>query len=428
MAQTSAPADPMRLIFAAMTSASPAVRGEPSPDRATRASGRFAPELEGAYRRSRLASDRTLVRMACLLSLILAGLRIFEVHLTGTNLAQILGPGALLLQVVILGASVLLAVLAWSPLYLSTYLPLADYLVPVRNVAAAIAVAAIGADRHVELLMLLPAMVISPFFFMGLHFRPALLAVVLTIVAFASTAAVFDMPTDVLVRVCTQLVMSATISAVAAWLLERQSRRNFLDARQLAQMAELDPLTGTRNRRVFEENLSRLWLQAIRDRRPLAVLLVDVDHFKSYNDRYGHQAGDLALQRVAAAIQGHIARPLDLLARYGGEEFGVLLYDTDAAAARQIAERIRSAVWELGIVHAGSPQLCITASIGIGAVQPRADRAPAGVVQLADEALYAAKMQGRDRIYLSSDTDYRRLQTGVFERPSLRSDVTRGFP
>jgi diguanylate cyclase (GGDEF)-like protein len=242
----------------------------------------------------------------------------------------------------------------------------------------------------------------------------------LTIAVFIATAAWSSMSVPDLPRICLQLLMTAAMSAVAAWLIEKQSRRNFLDARQLARLAELDPLTGTRNRRVFEEHLARLWQQAIRDSRPLAVLLADVDHFKPFNDRYGHQAGDLALQRVASAIQGQLSRPLDLLARYGGEEFGVLLYDSDAGAAQRIAERIRTAVRALDISHFGSPQGCLTASIGVGSVRPQRDRAPAGVVQLADEALYAAKMQGRDRVHMATEVDYQSLETGVFERPSLR--------
>lgn len=382
--------------------------------------GRFEPALEAEYRRQRLAGDRTLVCMASLLSLSFAAFRIFEVHLRSDGPPPDAGIGAPLLQGAILLTSLLLAVLAWSPLYLRAYLPLANYLVPVRSVAAAAGIAFIGADHHVELLMLLPAMVIGPFFFMGLHFRPALVSVTLTITVFAATAAWFDMALPTLLRVCLQLVMTAAMSAVAAWLIDKQSRRNFLDARQLARLAELDPLTGTRNRRVFEEHLARLWQQAIRDSRPLAVLLVDVDHFKPFNDRYGHQAGDLALQRVASAIQGQLSRPLDLLARYGGEEFGVLLYDSDDAAAQRIAERIRHAVRALDITHIGSPQGSITASVGVASVRPRRERAPAGVVQLADEALYAAKMQGRDRVHLATEADYESLETGVFERPSLR--------
>src|SRR5262249_55396704 len=152
---------------------------------------------------------------------------------------------------------------------------------------------------------------------------------------------VFELPLTVLLRSSGFLVVTAGISAMGAWQIERQSRRSFLEGRLIAQLAEHDALTGAKNRRVFDEHLARLWQQAVDDRRPLAILLIDVDHFKGYNDLYGHQAGDVALQHVAKAVQAQIHRPLDLLSRYGGEEFAALLYDVDGPQARDIAERMR---------------------------------------------------------------------------------------
>jgi diguanylate cyclase (GGDEF)-like protein len=219
----------------------------------------------------------------------------------------------------------------------------------------------------------------------------------------------------VLLRSCGFLLITAATSAVAAWQLEKQSRRSFLDSRLIAQLAEHDALTGAKNRRVFDEHLARLWQQAIRDGRQIAVLLIDVDHFKAFNDRYGHQAGDIALQQVAQAVRSQISRPLDLLSRYGGEEFAVLLYDVDSASARDIAERMRIAVSALGIEHRGSRAArVVTVSVGVAAVQPLAERGPLGALQLADEALYAAKGRGRNNVHLAEDSDYRDLQTGVF--------------
>ena len=255
-----------------------------------------------------------------------------------------------------------------------------------------------AARGQVELLIVMPAMVLSPFFFLGLHFRPALVCVALTIAAFADSAFVFELPVTVLLRSCVFLVATAAMSAMAAWQIERQSRRSFLDGRLIAQLAEHDALTGAKNRRVFDEQLIRLWQQAIDDRRPLAILLIDVDHFKDYNDRYGHQAGDAALQQVAKAVQAQIHRPLDMLSRYGGEEFAALPDDVDAAHARDIAERIRLAVSALSIEHRGSRVArVVTISIGVAAVQPSADRGALGALQLADEALYTAKVGGREQ-------------------------------
>jgi diguanylate cyclase (GGDEF)-like protein len=381
---------------------------------------RFEAELEAEYVRTRLQNSRTLIRMACLLGLLVVCLRIAELTVTGGGWLVQSQPYVLFLLMVVLSSSTLLAWFAWRPAFPRRYLPLANFAVPTRNAVAAIAVAAMAARGQVELLIVMPAMVLSPFFFLGLHFRSALACVVLTIAAFATSALVFELPVTVLLRSCGFLVITAVISAMAAWQVERQSRRSFLEGRLIAQLAEHDALTGAKNRRVFDEQLSRLWQQAVDDRRPLAILLIDVDHFKGYNDRYGHQAGDVALQQVAKAVQAQIHRPLDLLSRYGGEEFAALLYDIDGPQARDIAERIRSAVSALSIEHRGSRVArVVTISIGIAAIQPSADRGPLGALQLADEALYTAKVRGRNNVHLAAESDYSDLRTGVFAKQSV---------
>jgi diguanylate cyclase (GGDEF)-like protein len=381
----------------------------------TDAAKRFDPELEAEYVRTRLLHDRTLIRMACLLALATTVLRLGEVAVRGSAMPV---PSLWLMiffPLVVLLSSVLLTWLAWGPGFVRRYLPTANFAVPVRSVFAAVALGALATHGEVDLLIVLPAMVLSPFFFLGLHFRPALACVALTIVAFAISALVFGMPAPVLLRSCIFLIITAATSAVAAWQLERQSRRSFLERRFIAQLAEHDALTGAKNRRVFDEHLARLWQQAIRDGRQIATLLIDVDHFKAYNDRYGHQAGDIALQQVAQAVHTQIKRPLDLLSRYGGEEFAVLLYDIDGHSARAIAEQMRLAVSALGIEHRGSrAERVVTVSIGVSAVQPLAERGPHGALQLADEALYAAKARGRNKVHLAAESDYGDLQTGIF--------------
>lgn len=383
---------------------------------------RFEAALEAEYVRTRLQNGRTLLRMACLLGLLVVCLRIAELGATGGGLLAKQHRYLMLFPWVVLSASALLAWFAWRPSYLRRYLPFANFAVPTRNVFASIAIAAMAAQGQVELLIVMPAMVLSPFFFLGLHFRPALICVVLTIVSFAASALVFDLPLIVLLRSGAFLVSTAVISAMATWQIERQSRRSFLEGRLIAQLAEHDALTGAKNRRVFDEQLTRLWQQAVDDRRPLAILLIDVDHFKDYNDHHGHQAGDVALQQVAKAVQAQIHRPLDLLSRYGGEEFAALLYDIDAAQACDIAERIRRAVGALAIEHRGSRVArVVTISIGIAAIQPSADRAPLGALQLADEALYSAKVRGRNIVHLAAEADYSELETGVFAQQAFAS-------
>jgi diguanylate cyclase (GGDEF)-like protein len=166
---------------------------------------------------------------------------------------------------------------------------------------------------------------------------------------------------------------------------------------------------------VLDEQLNRLWQQAIEDGRTIAVVLVDVDQFKAYNDRYGHQAGDQALRHVARTLQQFVRRPLDVLARYGGEEFAAVLYDVDSEQARHVAEGMRQAIRELAIEHRASHvNPSITISVGVAVIAPTPDRRPRGALQLADEALYTAKSGGRNRVELVDDAEYQTLVTGVF--------------
>ncbi|MBB5693166.1 diguanylate cyclase [Muricoccus pecuniae] len=184
--------------------------------------------------------------------------------------------------------------------------------------------------------------------------------------------------------------------AVSRDVTERRSMES-----RLAELASTDGLTGLANRRRFDEVLNREWRRAAREESCLAVLLLDVDHFKAFNDLYGHLSGDDALREVARAIGETIRRPGDLAARYGGEEFAAVLPRTDAAGAREVAERIRGAIAALGIGHEGNAAGHITASIGVAAVQPHAFSAPDAPMLLgaADSALYEAKRSGRDRVF-----------------------------
>ncbi|WP_323117945.1 GGDEF domain-containing protein [Burkholderia alba] len=169
----------------------------------------------------------------------------------------------------------------------------------------------------------------------------------------------------------------------------------------LARLAGTDSLTGLHNRRALDETLEREWRRAVRGGRPLAILFVDIDHFKRYNDAYGHQVGDEVLTRVARCIAGQASRAGDAVARYGGEEFVVVLPDTDPNGARVVAERIRLAVRLLAIAHEQSEVGFVTVSIGVAVWEPHDGVAApevAAVVEAADQALYQAKASGRNRV------------------------------
>jgi len=170
--------------------------------------------------------------------------------------------------------------------------------------------------------------------------------------------------------------------------------------RELKLLSSLDGLTGIANRRCFDEYLAAEFAGMQKDGRPLSLLMADVDHFKKYNDTYGHQMGDLCLRRVAGVFAETCRRPTDLPARYGGEEFAVVLPDTDSAGAFRVADDIRTEINRLGIPHmASSTRPCVTISIGIATVFSGNTGTATSIINLADQALYKAKENGRDRVY-----------------------------
>jgi diguanylate cyclase (GGDEF)-like protein len=176
--------------------------------------------------------------------------------------------------------------------------------------------------------------------------------------------------------------------------------------RKLATLSITDGLTGLANRRHFDEVLAAECARAARLQQPLAVIMLDVDHFKKFNDHYGHQAGDACLVRVAHALADGTRRAGDLTARYGGEEFSIVLPNTGLEEARHIGEALRRAIEALAIAHAGAPAGQVTISVGVAgqAVQPGQGAAdPDALMRAADAALYRAKDMGRNRVLLSGE-------------------------
>ena len=167
----------------------------------------------------------------------------------------------------------------------------------------------------------------------------------------------------------------------------------------LRELSSMDGLTGIPNRRRFDEYYETEWLRSKRRQTPLSVIMADIDHFKAYNDTYGHAEGDACLKAVAKALQDALKRPSDLLARYGGEEFVVILPETEAEGARHLAEDMRRGVENMNIPHAESKVTNhLTISLGVGTLVPGAMTPPAALVKLADDKLYEAKDSGRNRV------------------------------
>ena len=194
----------------------------------------------------------------------------------------------------------------------------------------------------------------------------------------------------------------AEVRARTAELLERSLELAAASA-ALDQLAGSDALTGLANRRGFEMALERSWHSAVREGATVALLLVDVDHFKRFNDTYGHVIGDACLREVAHAVLALTRRPLDVAARYGGEELAVLMHGSSVAAAEALAERIRASVAALRIPVAAGRYATVTVSIGVAAAHPNGVNEPSHLVSVADVALYRAKSLGRDRVVVADD-------------------------
>lgn len=172
--------------------------------------------------------------------------------------------------------------------------------------------------------------------------------------------------------------------------------------KQLEELSYQDGLTGVANRRMFDNRLQMEWSNAQRNSLPLSLILLDIDYFKQYNDHYGHVRGDDCLKSVGQALSGAAVRPRDLLARYGGEEFVLLLPETDAQAAAQVAERCRQLIREQNIQHAHSQVApLLTISLGVGTLVPGPFDQPEAFLERVDSLLYKAKHQGRDQAVLA---------------------------
>lgn len=285
---------------------------------------------------------------------------------------------------------------------------------PAQVRLAAIEVAHKVADGNGELLALLTTYSIALYFLAGILFRAALQANAALVVTFGVALTALGQPAGRIVYLDGLLAATAIIGGVAFRHQGIRFRRTFLERGLIAEMAARDGLTGLHNRRALDEHLVRVWQQGLRDRRSLAVLMIDVDHFKRFNDHYGHQAGDDALRRIATVVKGFAQRPLDIAARYGGEELVLVLFDASRNHVTQIAERARLAVQNLGIGHIAGEKV-ITISIGVAVVHPTLERSPSGALQLADEALYEAKRAGRNQINIF-ESEYQTLTTGSFRQ------------
>jgi len=222
-------------------------------------------------------------------------------------------------------------------------------------------------------------------------------------------------PVAVMTSMTLVMVSTMVFTLYGSYWLEHEERSNWLMLQQehcllseveqgnqrLDELSRFDALTELANRRHFDEFLQQLWSRAQQNGDELALLMMDIDHFKRYNDHYGHPAGDACLKAVAGALRAHLRKPGDLVARLGGEEFIAVLSRTSLPLALAAAERVREGVAHLGIAHDAAPGFTtVTLSIGVATMVPGAPgSSPAALMAAADAALYRAKANGRNTVW-----------------------------
>lgn len=379
----------------------------------------FPPELEREYHEFYLAERRSHVRSFNVIMFAIVAFTLLVSVMSGherADLLQHIRVGAIAL------AYVILIWAAYSSLFKNVYLKTASLLSAVIALIAAVEVAYWISAGVGELFALLAAYSIGLYFLAGILYHAAVRANMVMVLALGTTLAFLGVPPSKIAWLTAILAGTGSITGIAFRHQGIRFRRSFLERGLIAEMAARDGLTGLKNRRAFDEHLTRVWQQALNDRRPLVVMLSDVDQFKDYNDQHGHQAGDDALKRIATVIDAYAKRPLDLAARYGGEELAVILFDLPGNLAAKIAEQLRAAVEDLRIEREDGST--VTVSVGVAIVRPTLERSPEGAVQLADEALYAAKQKGRNCVVMF-EREHDALSTGAFKAPRRPKELAR---
>lgn len=261
---------------------------------------------------------------------------------------------------------------------------------------------ALGAPVPYEGTLLLPFVI---HLLLGLPWRQALTANLIALAMFLVLVPLVQSDGMILTYQLSYMVLANVLGAWGGYALEHRARANFLTAGLLSELAERDGLTGIHNRRSFNEHIQRVWKQAAREGGNVGLALIDVDHFKQFNDRHGHGEGDAALRAVADVLTAHANRPLDLAARYGGEEFALIWYDPQPDQLHAMGERVRRDIAALELRAAGARIDPITVSAGIAVLCPRDIPRHADLLRAADIALYQAKHGGRDRVVVLSHPD-----------------------
>jgi len=317
------------------------------------------------------------------------------------------------LAIVLLATSALaLTIVSVPSLYKRFYDSAAQIIAPTQAICFA-AMDVLMHARGYSLSAWMPLAVIAPYFLFGmLHFQAARCSL-LSVLAYVLAGELAGIGAAQRWLDIGIVAFASVLGAAVHFSLQRAVRHGYLATQALNESAHRDSLTGIHNRRMFDEQMARVWQQAARESVPIGLLLIDLDRFKAFNDTHGHQAGDACLVKVASLLPEVARRPLDLAARYGGEEFIVLLYDAKREQVEEVCIQLHAALEHAAIAHEASATGVVTFSIGAACVQPQVGRHPEGLIQLADEALYAAKERGRNRTVIM-DHEYELVTTGAF--------------
>lgn len=360
----------------------------------------FPPQLEAEYFESIAPATRRWVRMSVFLALsTVLGFAVIDHWVLARPASPVADSVRFGLQLPI----VLMALfLTTENRFRRWYLPAITVGGPLFGIGTVI-LAATAPAAQVSLItgrVLLAAFYI--YFMLGLGYRRALAMNCVLFGAYATAAfAGYIEPRaatyNLFVILCANLIGGA-----GAFALERANRSTFLEKRRLAETARRDGLTGLLNRAAFDDRLEVLHAQAVREAGTLAIVLIDIDQFKSYNDHYGHPAGDQCIRVIASTVR-HAARrrPLDIVGRYGGEELVAVLYGANREHAESVARALVSSVELLRVPHVTTARGIVTISVGAAIEAPLASTSLAALMKRADDALYAAKAAGRNSFVIA---------------------------
>jgi diguanylate cyclase (GGDEF)-like protein len=378
----------------------------------------FAPDLEVQFRRRNFDENLNHTRVnLCLAILVTIAFSAMDSVVLGQDLNRI---PSMIRMLIIIPVLLIALTSSFSAQLQRIYAPTVVVAMTILGLSGA-AIQIIAALGGVSLLF--PSLMITILFIYlmsGLIFYHAAAANVVVMFMFLAAGTVLMLPGREFSHDALAILATNLFGASVSYMHEKTSRMSFLEACLLRELVARDGLTGIQNRRMFDQHIVRVWQQAVREKERVAVLLIDVDCFKDYNDRYGHQAGDECLRAVAVSLSQCARRPLDFVARYGGEEFAIVLYEASREYVAEVLTRIQRSIAELNIPHEASRVASrLTVSIGAAFVLPANDRTLEGLIQLADEALYSAKEEGRNRVIVM-EAEYHTMTTGRFEKRRRR--------